>query len=379
MHIVDITMFYPVESGGVRTYLSAKSNWLARRRRIEHTVIAPRASGPARPDDDGVIGVPSIAIPGAPGVRVPLSTGFAERALRRLQPDLIEVGDPYQFAWAALRVKRSLQVPTVAFYHTDLSRIMQQRFGNAASAAANSYLRNLYRHFDLVLAPSRNAVERLHRLGVSQARYQPLGVDTSVFHPRLRDPGLREQLGLPANTRLLVYAGRFTREKKLPLLVEAMEHIGAPYHLLMVGGSLGKRQPANVSCLPFQPTRELARLVASCDALVHPGDGETFGLIVLEAMASGIPVVGTRGGGVPELVDDNCGILVEAGCSTALARGIRSLYHRDLAAMGAAARKRACDLYEWRMIMPQLLHQYSSVLGAGRRDLMEEEASDGWH
>ncbi|WP_304795055.1 glycosyltransferase family 1 protein [Lacisediminimonas sp.] len=378
MHIVDITMFYPAESGGVRTYLAAKSNWLARRRRIEHTVIAPHVSANAAARPQGLIALPSMRIPGVGGIRIPLPTGHAERALRKLRPDLIEVGDPYQLAWAALRAKRALGVPAIAYYHTDLPRIMQQRFGEAAHAAAARYVRRLYRHFDLVLAPSGSAVQQLRSLGITRVRHQPLGVDTDLFHPGLQSPGLRDELGLPGTTRLLVYAGRFTREKKLPLLIDAIEHLGPPYHLLMVGGTQHKRHSSSVTCLPFQKPRELARLLAGCDALVHPGDGETFGLIVLEAMASGIPVVGMHAGGVAELIDDSCGMLAAPGRAGALAHAIRSLYARDMLAMGQAARDKVVRRYDWRIIMPQLLYQYASVLTASRRDLMEQEASHGW-
>ncbi|WP_241673147.1 glycosyltransferase family 4 protein [Lacisediminimonas profundi] len=378
VHIVDITMFYPAESGGVRTYLSAKSNWLSQRRGIEHTVIAPGAGSRTARDGHGLIAVPGIRIPGRMGVRIPLSTARAERVLTTLRPDLIEVGDPYQFAWTALRVKRALGVPAIAFYHTDLPRVVQQRFGGAASFAAIAYLRRLYRDFDLVLAPSRAAVQRLHSIGIEQVRHQALGVDTGIFHPMRRSSTLREELGLPDNTRLLVYAGRFTREKKLPLLVDAVEHLGPPYHLLMIGGSMGKRRSSSVTCLPFQTNRELARLLASCDALVHPGDGETFGLIVLEAMASGIPVVGVRSGGVAELIDDSCGVLADPNHTGSLAQGIRRLYARDMAAMGHAARARVSRLYDWQVIMPQFLRQYARVLNAAGGGLIEREASDGW-
>lgn len=371
-------MFYPAESGGVRTYLGAKANWLARRRRIEHTVIAPRDSGNAVRHQQGLIALPSLRIPGAGGFRIPLPTGHAERALRQLRPDLIEVGDPYQLAWTALRAKRALGVPAIAYYHTDLPRIMQQRFGDAAHAAAVRYMRRLYRQFDLVLAPSGNAVQRLRRCGISQVRHQPLGVDTDIFNPGAHARALRAELGLPADTRLLVYAGRFTREKKLPFLIEAIEHLGPPYHLLMVGGSQGKRRSCAVTCLPFQKAPELARLLAACDALVHPGDGETFGLIVLEAMACGIPVIGVSAGGVAELIDDSCGMLAEPNSASALAHAIRSLYTRDRMAMGHAARDKAVRRYDWRIIMPQFMHQYASVLTASRRDLMEQEASHGW-
>ena len=366
MHIVDITMFYPAQTGGVRTYLSAKSDWLARQQGIRHTVIAPTSAKPLN-NEHRLISIPSIFIPGAAGIRVPLSSSFAVRQLQALRPDIIEAGDPYQLAWAALAAKEALGVPAVAYYHTDLPGIVYQRFGNAACIAARSYLRRLYRQFDLVLAPSRATLHSLELLGLQHIRHQPLGVDTRRFNPAFRDAGLRESLGLPAGARVLLYAGRFTREKRLPILIDAMEKLSAPYHLLMVGSPKPVYSRGRITCLPFQSTSSLARIMASCDALVHPGDAETFGLVVLEALASGIPVVGVNAAGVAELVDEAVGTLVEPGSSRALADGVRRLFERDLKALGAAARQRAVERHDWNRVLPRLLQHYATVLPGAPR------------
>ena len=93
--------------------------------------------------------------------------------------------------------------------------------------------------------------------------------------------------------------------------------------------------------------RALARLLASCDVLVHPGDCETFGLIVLEAMACGLPVVGTTGGGVAELVDDSTGLLVAPNNVGSMAAGIEAIFRRDLGRMSMAACYKATrEVYE---------------------------------
>jgi alpha-1,6-mannosyltransferase len=366
LRFVDVTMFYTAESGGVRTYLSAKEQWLARQTSIEHIVVAPD-----RIDHEysaGFIGVPSVPVPYAKGYRMPLSCRIAAHKIERLQPDLIEVGDPYQFAWAALRVKDRTGVPLVAFCHSDLPRLIAQRFGPAAQRIANRYMRSLYRQFDLVLAPSVAMASQLRDLGIVRVRHQPLGVDTDSFAPRRRHAGLRGALGLPEDTRLLIYAGRFTREKKLPLLLDALSRLGDPYHLLLVGSGGAPPRSDRVTCLPFQrDTRALAQLIASCDALVHPGDQETFGLIVLEAMACGIPVVGVAVGGVNELIDNRTGVRVAPGSGVALADGISQLYERDLRAMGEQARRKVLEHYDWRRVIPQLMGHYSGLFAAHRQ------------
>jgi alpha-1,6-mannosyltransferase len=364
-------MFYAAEGGGVRTYLSAKANWLKQRHaHIRHTIVGPGREEDL--DDIGFIGVPSVPIPYGNGYRMPLSSRVAERILQRLQPDLIEVGDPYQFAWSALRARRELNVPVVAFYHSDIQQIVHNRFGPRAGRAVEKYASYLYRRFDLVLAPSKLMVQRLRDMGVERVRQQPLGVDTSIYTPSCRDDGLRAQLGLPANARLLVYAGRFAAEKKLPVLIDAVHRLGHPYYLLMIGSGDEIPSSSQVIAMPFQrDPYALARLIASCDVLAHPGDQETFGLVVLEAMACGIPVVGMDAGGVSELVDQDTGVLVSPGSASALAEGIEYAYTRDCAVLGAQARQKVLQCYDWNMIIPQLIAQYAHLFAARQRAELE--------
>jgi alpha-1,6-mannosyltransferase len=366
MHFVDITMFYAAEGGGVSTYLNAKARWLARHSRVRHTIMSPNVDSQGQSPE--LVRIPGIALPGINGYRMPLSVAAPARLLQTAQPDLIEAGDAGHCAWAALRVRERLGVPAVAFYHSDLPRLVENRFGRTAAHATRKYLAHLYGRFDMVLAPSRLMVHQLAMMGVQGALHQPLGIDSSVFRPQRRVETLRAHLRLPGNARLLVYAGRFTADKKLTVLIDAVRKLGRPYHLMLIGG--GKELPRypQITYLPFKrDQRQLARLLASCDVLVHPGDCETFGLIVLEAMACGLPVVATSGGGVAELVDEQTGILAEPNCADRLAEAIAAIYARDLAQLGANARRKAEDHYDWNQILPQLLQRYGGLLAAGEQ------------
>ena len=371
MHLVDITMFYAPEGGGVSTYLNAKSRWLARRSRIAHTVASPNVhSGGSMP---ALVSIPSIPFPGVNGYRMPHAIGAAARILCAQHPDLIEVGDAGPCAWAALRAKDQLGIPAVAFYHSDLPRLMANRFGPLAPHVARRYLGHLYRRFDMVMAPSKLMVQQLNRMGIGDAVHQPLGIDTGVFSPHRRIATLRQHLQLPADARLLVYAGRFTADKKLPVLIEAARKLGRPYHLVLIGGGAALPADPQITYVPFRrDQRVLARLLSSCDVLVHPGDCETFGLIALEAMACGLPVVAT-GGGVAELVDEHTGVVVRPDSVDSLAEGIAAIFRQDLAALGANARRKASDQYDWNLIMPQLLNRYAGLLASGPRAALDAE------
>lgn len=380
MHLVDITMFYAAEGGGVSTYLNAKARWLARHGGVRHSILSPNIRGGG--GGDGRIGIAAVALPGMHGYRMPLSVAGPARQLRGLRPDLVEVGDAGHCAWAALRARDAVGMPVVAFYHSDLPRLMQRRFGLVASRGAGRYLARLYKQFDLVLAPSRLMVQRLAEIGIDNAIHQPLGIDAGVFYPGGGGAALRKTLGIGADARLLVYAGRFTAEKKLGLLVDAVRMLGKPYHLLLIGGGAEVARHAGITRMPFcRDQRLLARLLSGCDVLVHPGDCETFGLIVLEAMACGLPVVAT-GGAVTELVDERCGVLVRPDSAASLAEGIAAIYQADRSALGAAASRRARLHYDWNQVTPQLLRRYAALLGragrggAGLHGLWDAAAAD---
>lgn len=366
MHLLDLTMFYPAITGGVGTYLGAKARWLARHTPIRHTIVAPVS--PREPHAANVTPIAGFALPGSHGYRLPLSMRQARRVVERLHPDLIECSDPYQCAWGSLRAGRHLGVPVVGFYHSDLPSLVGQRFGASARRLAMRYVARLYRRFDLVLAPSNVMVERLRDLGIQRVMRQPLGVDTEVFAPHRALPKLRQHLGLPGNAVLLVYAGRFTREKHLPLLLEAVRRLGAPFHLLLIGSGPRLAPLDRVIQLPFQSEPGvLASLIGACDMLVHPGDQETFGMVVLEALACGVPVLGMAAGAVPELLDGDCGMLVAPRSVEALAQGIADMARRDLRAMGHCGRSRMLRQYDWDVVMPQLVQHYNRLVADERR------------
>jgi alpha-1,6-mannosyltransferase len=372
MHLVDITMFYAAEGGGVSTYLNAKARWLAQRSRTQHTILSPnvRTGG----DAPTFIEIPAIALPGINGYRMPLSVAAPARILKNLEPDLIEVGDAGHCAWAALKMKRRLGIPVVAFYHSDLPSLMASHVGNFSVSGTRKYLAHLYRQFDMVLAPSKLMVQQLANMGIDDAIHQPLGIDINTFCPQRRVGTLRERLHLPPDARLLVYAGRFTAEKKLSVLIDAVLRLGRPYHLVLVGGGALLPRSPQITYIPFKrDQRVLARLLASCDALVHPGDCETFGLIVLEAMACGLPVVATTGGGVAELVDEHTGVLVQPNCVASLCEGIEAIFQKDRVRLGENACRKARDHYDWDRIVPQLLNRYAGLLATRQRAELEAE------
>ncbi|MDZ4373743.1 MAG: glycosyltransferase [Phenylobacterium sp.] len=362
-HLIDTTMMYAPQSGGVKRYLTAKRAWLARRRPdVSHTLVVPGARTRAEPD--GVVTVSATRLPFGNGYRMPASLTKWETVLRLLEPDVIEAGDVFVPGHAALEVGQALGVPVVGFCHTDAAALAALHFGEWAEAPTFNFWAQAYQRFDHVVAPSRHMASRLADAGVHRLSVQQLGVDTDLFHPDRADRDrLIRRLGVAPDTRLLVFAGRPAREKNIESMVAAVERLGAPYKLLLVGAGKDTTWSPHVISLDFErdPVR-LATLLASCDAALHANENEIFGLFVLEAMAAGLPVVGSRQGGVGELIDLQVGQPAQNVEPHGLAEAIDALFHRDVAEVGRAARRRAETRHGWDATFEALTRIYGGLI-----------------
>jgi len=368
LHLVDTTMFWSPTGGGVRRYLQTKHEWLARQPRWRHTIAVPRVASAAADDDANL---PSLPLPGSGGYRLPLRRAAIKRVLTALAPDVIEAGDPYRVAWAARDAAQARGVPVVAYCHSNLVALARfaagRRLGLSAARIAERYARHVYSGFDLVLAPSRSMAAHLADWGVARVACQPLGVDTTAFHPARRDPAWRERHGYSPATRLLVYAGRFAPEKHLDVLVDAVRRLGPPYALLAIGAGPTPPPAADrVAVLPFvASTTELATALASADAFVHAGDQETFGLSVLEAMACGTPAIVRAAEGLAELVDETSGSAVGGAGGADFAAAIAALFDgdSDAAARRSAAARRRAEAGDWQHVLPGFVAHYLRLIG----------------
>jgi len=367
LHLVDTTMFWSPTGGGVRRYLQTKHDWLARQPRWRHSIAVPHVAG----SDAGAATLPSIALPGSGGYRLPVRRAAIARVLAGLAPDLIEAGDPYRVAWGARDAAQQLGIPAVAYCHSNIAAMARlaggRRFGAAAARLAQRYARHVYGGFDLVLAPSRSMAAHLGDWGVDRVACQPLGVDTSVFRPDARDAMFRARRGWPDDARVLVYAGRFAPEKHLDVLADAVRRLGAPYLLLVVGAGPAPPQASERVVVDrfVASSSELASVLASADAFVHAGDQETFGLSVLEAMACGTPAVVRDAEGLGELAAGGAAVGVARADGADFAAAIDSLFAGDRGERSRRARRYA-EAGDWREVLPGLVGHYLRLLDVAR-------------
>jgi glycosyltransferase involved in cell wall biosynthesis/predicted metal-dependent phosphoesterase TrpH len=256
--------------------------------------------------------VAEVEVPHYPGLKVGVPSPQAVvEALADGRYGLVHVVSPGPAGVAAALTARVMELPLVGSYHTELAAYAQLRSGDPRLAMAmEGVLGGFYGACDAVLSPSAASDARLYELGVDPRRVGrwDRGVDLERFDPARRADGM---FGGPADRINVLYAGRLTVEKGVDLLARAFCAARARdprLHLLLAGdgpegarlaGKLGR----NATFLGWLAGDELARAYASADVLLFPSRTDTFGQVVLEAQASGLPVVAVRAGGPAELIE----------------------------------------------------------------------------
>ena len=326
MRIGIVSETYPPEINGVALTVHSLAAGLASR---GHSVdlIRPRQAQPHH-DEPGidVLHVRGCALPRYPGLRFGLP---AARALRRhwsqQRPDAIYVATEGPLGWSAVRAARRLGIPRVSGFHTRFDRYADHYGIGLLTPLVRGYLRQFHLRGSATLVPTDALAQELHAMGISNARLLRRAVDTQLYHPRHRDDELRAAWGVDAATPVVLYVGRLAPEKNLELAVQAFRAIQqrvpqARYVWVGDGPARATLEAAHPDFIfaGVQRGVALARHYASADLFLFPSLSETFGNVIIEAMAAGLPVVAYAEGAAREhLMDGVHGYCVESGNAAA--------------------------------------------------------------
>ena len=341
------------------------------RRGHEALVVAPR-SGPIEGSLYGARSVllPSVPLPSYPDVRVTLASAHRlASVMREHGAEVVHLASPFVLGWRGLAAAETLGIPSVAVYQTDIPSYAERYGVPGAAPALTRHLGRLHRRATLTLAPSSSAIERLGAAGVEDERMRlwRRGVDTERFAPARRSERWRRSMAEPDEV-IVGYVGRLAPEKQVEDL-RALADL--PRTRLVVIGE-GPSRPVLERLLPgarftgFLGGDALAEAMASLDVFVHPGESETFGQTIQEALASGVPVVATGRGGPLDLVRSSVdGWLYRPGDLEDLRERVRDLAGDDAKrrAFGMRARH-AVRGRGWDVLGDELLGHYEEVIGA---------------
>lgn len=289
----------------------------------------------------------------------------------RFRPDVIHVATEFAMGVAGANLARQFDVPMIASAHTDYERYASRYRVDWLLGAGWHYLRWFYQRSARVLAPSRVYERHLHSRNVKHTGLWSRGVDLAAFSPAHRSNALRASWGIPDDAPLVLYVGRIAAEKNLHLLLDAWQRMGSARgnaHLVMVGQgplveSIAGANHPNVHLAGQLTGPALGAAYASADCFAFPSSTETFGNVLLEAMASGLPSLAAGAGGVLDFAQhEENALLVAPDDANAIVGGLQRLLWdpslRERLARAAVGTARARD---WDSVFDGLASDYRIV------------------
>ena len=317
-----------------------------------------------------VYGVPGMPLPLYPELKLALPPLGTKKALEDFQPDLIHVVNPAFLGVGGIYYAKTMNVPLVASYHTHLPQYLHHYGLGALEGLLWELLKAAHNKAQLNLCTSSVMVEELLAHGIERVNLWQRGVDTEMFQPHLASTQMRSRLtqGNPEDP-LLLYVGRVSAEKQIDEIEPVLAAI--PQARLAIVGDGPHREAleahfagTKTNFVGYLQGLELAAAFASADAFVFPSRTETLGLVLLEAMAAGCPVVAARSGGIPDIVTDGVnGYLFEPDDPNGAIAATKSLLSatQTREQLRSNARNEA-EQWGWAAATQQLQNYYRRVL-----------------
>jgi phosphatidylinositol alpha 1,6-mannosyltransferase len=381
MRVLYCTDTYPPQVNGVSIVTGLSVAGLTRLG-WECAVVAPRypeATHQAWQDGMNVrpaelVSLPSIPLPGYSEVRLAVPRpGPVHQLVDRFQPDLIHCATEFSIGRMGQLAAARAKIPVVSSYHTDFARYADAYGKTWLREAVSAYLGRFHRRSRRIYTPSTVSREDVLRFDVPDVEVWGRGVDAQLFHPARRSPELRASLGLGDRFTFL-YVGRLAPEKRPQQILDAFQLAqrilpADKIHLVIAGtgpceGQLRALAQPGVTFLGFLDRRSsLPDLYASCDAFVFASVTETLGLVVLEAMASGLPVAAAPAGGVRDHLRDGVnGLEYPAGSAEAMADTmVRLAWEGGLARQLSRGARCTAENLTWEREIERLDASYREV------------------
>jgi glycosyltransferase involved in cell wall biosynthesis len=370
MRIALFTETFLPKVDGIVTRLSHTVDHL---QRLGHQVLVVSPDGGLTEYKGArICGIPGFPMPLYPELKLAFPRPSMRRVLEKFQPDLIHLVNPAVLGLGGLYYAKSLGVPLVASYHTHLPKYLEHYGFGMLEGVLWELLKVVHNQATLNLCTSIAMQDALVSHGIERVEVWQKGVDTELFQPDLGTGEMRSHLtqGHP-DSPLLLYVGRLSAEKEIDRIKPVLQTIPNARLALVGDGPYRAELEKHFADTPthfvgYMTGKTLAAAFASADAFVFPSRTETLGLVLLEAMAAGCPVIAANAGGIPDIVTDGVnGYLFEPGDD----RGAIGATQRLLANpsereyLRANARSEA-ERWGWAAATRQLQGFYQAVLDA---------------
>jgi glycosyltransferase involved in cell wall biosynthesis len=294
--------------------------------------------------------------------------------LNKFRPDLLHIATPFNIGLFGMRYGKRENIPMVASYHTHFDRYLAYYHIDFLSPLLWRYLQWFHKPFEKIFVPSEETRKILYTKNFNNIEIWSRGVDCMMFTPQNRDYQVREKYNI-TQKYIFLFVGRLAPEKDLNILKEMIDKLppslSENVHWLIVGDGPCRRDVEqweteynHVTCAGYLSGDELARVYATADLFVFPSSTETFGNVVLEAAASGLPAIVSDSGGVAEIVQDGVtGRICKAREAESFIQNIVSIMEDPmlLSSMKLKARNYAMT-QSWSAIFGNLLMQYEEVI-----------------
>jgi glycosyltransferase involved in cell wall biosynthesis len=346
------------------------------KRGIDYMVVAPDLADIREYRGHPVVRVPSVTMPLYPELKVGPPTINTYRAVRDFNPDVIHLIHPVLIGTGGVLMAKWLQKPALASFHLDIAEIAKHFGFSFLNPVIWQYTKFNFNVCDYILAPSKLMQEQLLGKDFNRVGLWKRGVDAEKFHPRYRNQAMRQRLsdGHPDET-ILLYVGRLSAEKQIQNLRAVLEQVPGTRLALVGDGPYREAleehfKGLNVKFMGYMQGEQLSQAYASADIFTFTSAMETFGLVLTEAMAAGLPVVTTLVGGAKDVVNPGVtGYTYPVGDISGLVEGVRKIIESgNLAQMGRDARTFA-ETQTWDAMMDEVIGCYADMI-AGREPVL---------
>jgi glycosyltransferase involved in cell wall biosynthesis len=373
MKIAIFTDTFSPQINGVTKNLDRLLNYFSAQE-IEYLVFAPETE--ARIEnihEKNVVRMKSLNFFLYPELKFSLPNYLKIKSkLTEFNPDLFHLITPFNIGLTGLYAARQNNSPIVASYHTNFDQYLDYYNVNFLEKAAWKYLRWFHDQALRNYCPSQETKEELAKRDFINLDIWSRGIDAELFSPEHRDEQFIEDNNLE-NKISILYVGRIAREKNLSLLMDSFKSLKQKYNnkieLIITGDgpelkSLKKKAPDNIIFTGFKNGLELSQIYASADIFAFPSVTETYGNVIIEAMASGLPVVAVLAGGVKEnLLNRYNGLAVEKNDPREFSLKLEKLILNDKLRKSLAHNARQYALEQsWDQVFENLHQSYQQVI-----------------